>query len=74
MWPQSNQGLSNLICNRVLVIKQIGYLLITCMFTGGIGRYSGLLAVVVVVVEVGVLVAVVAVVCSLSRNYIFHHR
>ena len=38
------------------------------MFTGGIGRYSGLLVVVVVVVEVGVLVAVVAVVCSLSRN------
>ena len=52
------------------MIKQIGYLLITCMFTGGIGRYSGLLVVVVVVVvvEVGVLVAVVAVVCSLSRN------
>ena len=24
-----------LICNRVLVIKKIGYLLITSMFTGG---------------------------------------
>ena len=57
--------MSNLICNRVLVIKQIGYLLITFMFTGGIGRYSGLLVVVVVVVLVLVEVTVV---CSLSRN------